>query len=242
MTGRCVLALVLFASLCGCDRLPGRPDAGSTPQRPSQIIDFDVLYTENCSGCHGDARRPGAAVALADPIYLAFADDATLRRVTTRGVPGTAMPAFARSAGGTLSDEQIAVLVNGMRARWADPEMLEGAVPPPYAAQPGDATRGAQTYANRCANCHGVTGTGGESGGSIVDGSYLALVSEQALRTAVVVGRQSLGMPDWRGGAPGQPLSARDVDDLVAWLIAQRPEFPGQPYPEVPTTKGASDG
>ena len=53
----------------------------------------------------------------------------------------------------------------------------------------GDAGRGARAYAARCASCHGPTGTGGAHGGSIVDGSYLALVSDQALRTTVVVGR-----------------------------------------------------
>jgi cytochrome c oxidase cbb3-type subunit 3/ubiquinol-cytochrome c reductase cytochrome c subunit len=241
MTTRCALALVLLVSLSGCD-LPGRPQPGSEPKRPSQITDFDTLYAANCSGCHGDLRLPGAAIALADPVYLAFADDATLRRVAAGGVPGTSMPAFARSAGGSLTDEQIEILVDGMRSRWADPEMLEGAVPPRYASAPGDAERGARTYADRCAGCHGVTGSGGTNGGSVVDGAYLALVSDQALRTAVVVGRAHLGMPDWRGEAPRQPMSAQEVADVVAWLIAQRPEFPGQPYPEAATTKGPSDG
>jgi len=242
MAARSLFALALLAALAGCDRLPGRPQPGSEPKRPSQITDFDVLYADNCSGCHGNEIRPGAAVALADPVYLAFADDATLRRVTAGGVPGTSMPTFARSGGGTLSDEQIDILVSNMRSRWADPEMLGGAVPPPYATPPGDAQRGARAYAIRCANCHGATGGGGEHGGSVVDGAYLALVSDQALRTAVVVGRLHLGMPDWRGEAPARPMSARDVADVVAWLIAQRPEFPGQPYPETATTKGPSDG
>lgn len=241
MRGRRFLVFALLVPLAACD-LPGRPQPGSEPKRPSQVTDFDTLYTANCSGCHGDVRHPGAAITLADPVYLAFADDATLRRVTASGVPGTSMPAFARSAGGTLTDAQIEILVNGMRTEWADAEMLAGAVPPPYATPPGDAERGARTYADRCAGCHGVTGNGGTNGGSVVDGAYLALVSDQALRTAVVVGRVHLGMPDWRGEAPRQPMSAREVADVVAWLIAQRTAFPGQPYPETTTTKGPSDG
>ncbi len=30
---------------------------------------------------------------------------------------------------------------------------------------------------------------------------------------------------------PGRPMSAQEVSDVVAWLAAQRPQFPGQPYP-----------
>ena len=65
---------------------------------------------------------------------------------------------------------------------------------------------------------------------SIVDGSYLALVSDQNLRTTVIAGRPELGAPDWRGDVPGKPMSPEDVSDVVAWLAAQRTQFPGQPY------------
>ena len=102
---------------------------------------------------------------------------------------------------------------------------------PPYAASaPGDARRGGTAYAAYCAGCHGADGTGGPKGGSVVDGTYLGLVSDQALRTAVICGRPDLGMPDWRGAGGGRPLTEQDIADVVAWLIAQRPQFPGQPY------------
>jgi mono/diheme cytochrome c family protein len=241
MNARILIAVALFASLAGCD-LPGKPAPDSAPTRPSQDLDFASLYAANCSGCHGGEGQPGAAVALANPVYLAFADDAAIRRVIARGVPGTAMPAFAKSAGGTLTDAQLDVVVAGMRERWARPAALAGATPPPYTTQQGDAPRGAQVYATYCSGCHGATGSGGERGGSIVDDAYLGLVSDQALRTAVVAGRPQLGMPDWRSAAPNAPMSAADVADVVAWLIAQRPAFPGQPYPTPLATKGASDG
>ncbi len=243
MTLRVLVGCVLLALPVGCDRLPGRPRPESRPLRPSEVTDFAALYGRHCAGCHGSEGRPGAAVSLADPVYLAFTDDVTLRSVITRGIAHTAMPGFAKSAGGGLSDEQVEILVRGMRERWSRPDALGGSLPPAYASAPGDASRGEAVYAERCAECHGATGAGGERGGSIVDGSYLALVSDQGLRTAVVVGRPALGMPDWRGDASGPPMSAEDVADVVAWLIAQRPEFPGQPYPlSRTTTKGPNDG
>jgi hypothetical protein len=63
-----------------------------------------------------------------------------------------------------------------------------------------------------------------------VDGSYLALVSDQQLRTIVIAGRPELDAPDWRGDVAGRPMAAQDISDVVAWLSSQRPKFPGQPY------------
>lgn len=170
-------------------------------------------------------------MALADPIYLTIADDSVLRRVTANGVPGTSMPAFAKSAGGMLTDQQIDVLVLGMRERWSKPEVLRGENVPPYSAPiPGDASRGSDVYASFCSSCHGPGGSGGPKASSIVDGSYLALVSDQDLRTVVIVGRPELGAPDWRGNVPGKPMSSQDVSDVVAWLASKRTKYPGQPY------------
>lgn len=238
MRRRVLAACVALALTAGCDRLPGRPRREDRPLRPSQVMDFSALYGENCAGCHGVEGRPGAAIALDDPVYLALIDDVTLRRVTADGVPGTAMPGFARRAGGPLTEQQVDLIVREMRSRWGRPGTLGDATPPPYAARPGDPARGAQAYATYCASCHGPTGTGGKQGGSIVDGSYLALVSDQGLRTAVLAGRPALGMPDWRGDGKGQPMMADDVADVVAWLVAQRPRFPGQPYPVREPTDG----
>ena len=62
---------------------------------PNEVADFTVLYATNCAGCHGANGSGGAAIGLGDPVYLAVADDTTIRRVTANGVPGTAMPPFA---------------------------------------------------------------------------------------------------------------------------------------------------
>jgi mono/diheme cytochrome c family protein len=196
---------------------------------PADVADFSRLYAKNCSGCHGADGWGGASTDLRDPVYLAIADDATIRRITAQGVPGTAMPAFAQQAGGELTDAQIGILVSGMRSRWGKPGILAQANPPPYAAaSPGDPKRGEAVFRGFCSSCHGVNGRGGQRAGSVVDGAYLALVSDQHLRTTVIVGLPSLHAPDWRSDVPGKPLSDAEVTDVVAWLASQRPARPGQ--------------
>ena len=93
---------------------------------------------------------------------------------------------------------------------------------PPYGARAGDAKRGAAAYETYCARCHGAEGKSGEKGGSVVDPNYLALVSDQGLRTAVIAGRADLGMPDWRVYVPGRPMSDDEIADVVAWLASHR--------------------
>lgn len=220
-----LFALAVFAvAICGCNNAPGRPAANSEAVPPNEVLNFDTLYQQNCSGCHGEQGKGGAAIALNSPVYLEIADDATLRRVTSRGVPGTAMPAFAQGSGGMLTDEQISAIVGGIRSRWSKHDSVD-VTPPSYNAPgPGDAQHGANVYSTYCSSCHGTTGRGGNHAGSIVDPSFLSLASDQYLRTIVIVGRPELGAPDWRGNVPGQPLSQQDVSDVVAWLAAQRPK------------------
>jgi mono/diheme cytochrome c family protein len=219
------------ALLSGCGTPPGQPRPGSQTVNPDAVLDFKSLYSSNCAGCHGQEGRGGAAIGIGDPVYLALVDDAAMRNVIVKGVSGTAMPAFAQSAGGMLTDAQIDVIVRDMRSRWSRPGILDGANPPSYAAKStGDPQRGAQVYAMFCQACHGPAGRGGPKGSAITNGSFLALISDQGLRTVVIVGRPELEAPDWRGNVPGKPMSDQDVTDVVAWLASQRAPTPGQPF------------
>jgi len=217
-----------FLPWVGCQP-PGKPTTADIELKPEEVRDFATLYQQNCAGCHGQDGKGNTALALANPVYLAIASDDTIRRVTASGIRGSLMPAFAKSSGGTLTDEQIEILVREMRTRWAKSKAL-GA--PPYAeTEPGDAVRGAAAYAAFCAGCHGPEGKGTKKGSSIVDDSFLALVSDQALRTTVIAGRPDLGHPDWRNYGSNRPMTPQEVTDVVAWLVAQRKANPGQPYP-----------
>jgi len=215
--------------LCvGC-RPPGKPTTADIELKPEEVRDFAALYQQNCVGCHGQDGKGNSALALANPVYLAIASDDVIRRATASGVRDSLMPAFARSSGGMLTDDQIEILVHEMRVRWAKPEGAPGA--PPYAAtESGDAARGTGSFAIFCAGCHGPDGKGTAKGSSIVDDSFLALVTDQSLRTTIIAGRPDLGHPDWRNCSPDRPMTPQEVTDVVAWLVAQRNSNPGQPY------------
>lgn len=224
-------ALLSILALAGCSSPPGQPRKGSEALAPSDVTDFRTLYAENCAGCHGVEGRGGAAIALGDPVYLAIADDDTIRKAIANGVRGTSMPAFAQSAGGMLTDKQIDLITNEMRSRWGRRGILDGANPPSYAAKSaGNAKHGEVVYGTYCSSCHGLQGQGGSKGSAITNDSFLALVSDQGLRTIVITGRPELGEPDWRKKVPGKAMSEQEITDVVAWLASRRAQTPGQPY------------
>ncbi len=233
------VAALLGLGLAGCDALPGRPDVAKREVLPSQVTSFTALYGRHCAGCHGADGRLGAARPLNDPLYLAMIPADRLRTIVAQGVPGGMAHAFATGAGGPLTDGQIDGLVRDMMARWGRPGEVKDLPLPPYSG--GDASRGGSdpaavqrgmvVFAAACAGCHGPQGRGGPRGGPVADAAYLALVSDQALRTAVIAGRPDLRMPDWRGDAAGRPLTPQQISDVVTWLIAQRQPVPGRQAP-----------
>ena len=230
--GGTLTALIGWGS--GCSRAPGAPSPHLEISRPDQQLDFTALYSANCAGCHGTQGRNGAALALNNPAYLAVAGPLNLRSAIARGLPTTLMPAFARSSGGMLTDQQVDALVVGMLRQWSRPDQFAGVALPPYSpAAPGNSEHGQLSYQAACARCHGADGNGvhpasGEpepSGGSrnpIVDPSYLALVGDQSLRTIVIAGHPGDQPIDWRTYVNGRALTSQEISDIVAWLGTHR--------------------
>jgi cytochrome c oxidase cbb3-type subunit 3 len=226
-----VLVALSLLMLAACSTLNREPRTDPEPVAPSQVVDFGTLYTQNCAACHGTEGRGGASIALANPVYLAIVDQTTMHNIVANGVRGTSMPAFAQSAGGMLTEQQIEVITSEIFSRWGHKQVIDGANPPSYAAKAaGNINRGQLVFGTYCASCHGSEGGGTRKGSAITNDSVLALVSDQGLRTTVITGRPELGAPDWRGNVPGRPMTDQEITDVVAWLAARRAQNPGQPY------------
>jgi cytochrome c oxidase cbb3-type subunit 3/ubiquinol-cytochrome c reductase cytochrome c subunit len=233
------LALLCVLLVNGC-KLPGKPAPGPEVPRPESVLSPQVLYAQNCAGCHGAEGQHGPATPLASPVYQALVDDATLHRVISQGLPGSMMPPFAQSAGGELTDAQVDAIVHGIRANWKKGDALKVANLPPYADDgKGDAKAGEQVYANNCANCHGPAGGKIGEAGSVLNPDFLTLMAPQTFRTTVIVGRPDLGMPDWREQMDS-PMTAQQVSDVVAFLMAQKPNAPARSTQGLQATQGAA--
>jgi len=222
---RPTLLLLALVATAGCDRIPGQPKPDSRWTSPADITDFTTLYRQNCLGCHGWNGVVSGSIAMDGPTYLALLPRDVLLAVIENGVPGTAMPASSQAHGGTLSQSQIEILVNGILSK-----KPTGSAPlPAYAAPLGDVAAGKSVFAVACASCHGATGEGGEKAGSVINPAYLDLVTDQYLRTIVIAGRPDLGCPEFAARMPGRPMTSTDVADVTAWLASHRKNEFGQP-------------
>jgi cytochrome c oxidase cbb3-type subunit 3/ubiquinol-cytochrome c reductase cytochrome c subunit len=234
---------VWFACLVGCAALtagceppdlPGKPDPAERPLTPSQVLAFDELFAHNCAGCHGAEGKLGPAPPLNDSLFLHIASADQLKEAIANGRKGTPMPAFAHANGGTLTDEQIAALADGLIKHWKTNEKFVEPLPTYLAKELGSdadnaglVERGKEVFARACATCHGENGVGEEGGmGPINDRDFLALISNQALRRIVITGRHDLGMPNYSQDdarpADFKPLSDSQIDELVALLASWR--------------------
>ena len=235
--GRWLMGACAFLALAGCD-LPGKPQTEDMFVPPDQEVRFDYLYRTNCAGCHGAEGYFGPAPPLNNTLFLNIVPDEVLAMVIAGGRPQMLMPAFAHDRGGHLTDQQVAVLAGGIKARW----LLTRATPqdlPAYSIPEsgrGNAQKGLAVFARACASCHGAEGYGGSYGdkptgrpvGAIHNPAFLALISEQALRRYVITGRPDLEMPSYQDnmGRPEgfKPLSPAEIDDLVALLATWKKE------------------
>ncbi|MBV8569153.1 MAG: c-type cytochrome [Acidobacteriaceae bacterium] len=208
---------MLLLCAAGCDP-PGKPGPAEVPIE--DVTDFHVLFDTYCQGCHGPEGKRGAARILNDPLYLAVLPRQELYSVIENGRPGTAMPAWALKYAGPLSEKQINSLVDGIENNWAKPAAFSGASLPSYYTQnSGDAAAGQKLFVRDCYMCHGP----GARIGSVTDAAYLSLITDQCLRTSVIVGRPDFGMPNYRNLNLGRALNDQEITDIVAFLSAKRP-------------------
>jgi len=90
------------------------PTQASPSERPAEV------FAKHCGSCHGPSGA-GTAVAGAvrPPAPPLDADREALVEVIARGVPGTAMPAYAKAEGGPLGPASIEALARWLQAAGA---------------------------------------------------------------------------------------------------------------------------
>lgn len=186
---------------------------------PSELAERGrALYAQHCAVCHGaegQGRVRGNATALNNPDFLAWASDAFLQATIARGRRGTEMRGWAREAGGPLDADDIRALVAFLRSWQQDVPK-----PPMPPLGRGDADRGRRLYEMACANCHGWDGRGELGMGPALNNpDFLAAADDTFLWATIAYGRRETPMfPSLRGLGGVRQLSAREIDDLVAYL------------------------
>jgi mono/diheme cytochrome c family protein len=199
----------------------GEPDPAKKWKPPEDVIDFTTLYSQNCIACHGAGKTAAAAIAMDNQTYLNLIPAAVLRNAITNGVKGTRMPGFGEAEGGGLTEKQIDILVNGILA-WKKPlDTTTGALPA-YSAPLGNPVNGQVLFSQSFEKDRPPAET-------YLNPAFLGLVSDQYLRTLVIVGIPELGYPDYRGFIPGRALTDQEVSDVTAWLVSNRKNEYGQP-------------
>lgn len=206
------------------------------------------LYAENCAVCHGLAGEGIGATPALNSETLAQVGYEDLAKTISRGLYGTAMPAWSKTDGGPLSDYQIGQLVTliqlgdwqavqdrvvnlGLAPRipfttQADPAVLQSVAALPE----GEALAQAlQVYARECVACHGADGLG-SSLAPAINAPVVAEKPAETLERTLRSGVAGTLMASWQ-----QVLSGEQIMALVS-LLQRWDEVPvgAVPAPERP--------
>jgi mono/diheme cytochrome c family protein len=155
-------------------------------------------------------------------------DRQTAFKVIASGGPHVTMPDW----GSVLTPEQLDALAQ-------------------YALGAGQASgmeRGAQLFAENCADCHGEFGEGGPNPSRpddviapIGSAEYLQTRDDSTLRAIITQGQPDFGMSPF-GAAAGGPLADDDIDAIVSFLRSWQANPPVELPPEVKAGQTALTG
>jgi cbb3-type cytochrome c oxidase subunit III len=169
-----------------------------------------ATYEKFCAVCHGVdgmAATGTDSPQLANPAFLAAADDEYLRTTIGRGRPGTKMSTFLDELGGPMSRAEIDAVVEHV-GTWRDPEFPT----PEVFASSGDATAGRRIYEDKCSECHGPEGRS-DTAPDLADEVFQQSASDAFLLHALRYGRPGTVMEP-------AALSATEMNDVISYLRA----------------------
>ncbi len=175
---------------------------------PASTPAGEALFDKHCSSCHGD-KVPAAP------------DKEAALKIISAGGAHMTMPVW----GDILTPEQLDALV-----RYTI-EASKGTGP----------EAGAQLFAENCATCHGDFGEGGQNPtrandtiAPISSSEYLKTRDDLTLRNIISQGQPDFGMSPF-GDTNGGPLTADQIDAIVAFIRAWEANPPVVSAPPTPT-------
>lgn len=209
-------------------REPQRVTAAQNTQLRTDLDEAMSLYAENCSVCHGIQGEGIGVTPPLDHAGLRASDYDTLYKIISRGLYGTAMPAWSQEDGGPLSNYQIGEMVTLIQfGNWEsvrDHVVNLGMAPLiPFNSEPdaaileqiaklpdGDVlSSGIQIFAQQCVACHGADGLGTQLAPALNDPSVRAMELSE-LERIVTNGVAGTLMAPW-----GVTLGVDGVDAVV---------------------------
>lgn len=210
----CVAATALLAVGCRTPEAPFQP--------PTPPAEGAALYASHCALCHGEqgAMVPDSThpVSIGSQAFLRLADDRMLADTIRLGrpgeggprPPGSKMPAFGDPRAPILTPAQIDAVVAYLRS-WQTQAPI---TPEPFDAAAGDATRGAEAFALRCASCHGQDGL--MAGAPRLAGATFQATYSDAMIAHVLRQGRDDKMPAFK-------LRDGELADLIAYLRSLAP-------------------
>lgn len=174
--------------------------------RPGTVPGAQDLFAEHCSSCHG------VRVPVVSSVEQAL-------EIITSGGEHETMPVWGES----LTSEQLDALVE---YSWE-------------AAQGTPLEIGRQLYSTNCASCHGTFGEGGPNPARrddiiapISSAEYLKTRDDVTLYNIIAQGQPNFGMSPF-GSEYGGPLSAEQIDAIIAYMRTWESNPPVELPPEV---------
>ncbi|MFC2064640.1 c-type cytochrome [Chloroflexota bacterium] len=199
-----------------------------------------IIYSDNCTSCHGQFGQGGLNPAKAGDIippissseYLKTRNDATIRNIIIQGQPDFGMAPFGSAYGGLLDDDQITALVAFIR-NWEDnPPVIPPSTPTPEPTGSDPLPGGEISYSihvapileARCYACHHspdgqggydistsqLTISSGESGPWIIPGD-----ADNSKLIGLLRAVTGFKMPPL-----GDPLTDAEIQIIIDWINA----------------------
>jgi len=174
------------------------------------------MYIKYCALCHGKNREGYASDfapslrshSLMATTQLPQSSHRYLELTIAYGRSGTAMAPYAKSQGGPLGDQDIALLLQWLHESSGVKKPIEMSTEPVS----GDAALGKVLYANHCATCHGAKGEGVRAP-ALANPMLLTTASDAFLRYTISEGRDSTPMPSFKDS-----LSRNEINALTAYI------------------------